>query len=176
MLLPSAFHNPGVIVKIPVIIIAATLALPITGCASIANQAAEKAVENALSSDGTNVDIQDGKVKIDSSEGSVEIGTDSELPADWPSDVPAPDGFTLAGVLSNKDSAGTSYTASWEAEGDKTADVKAYVESLKSGGWKIESDMTGLYTLTKGTQQIDIISGATDGTTSIVMAVGPKAG
>ena len=160
--------------KVPAIALAAVLAISLTGCASMAQNAAEKAVENALSSDGTNVDIQDGKVKIDSSEGSVEIGDGSQLPADWPSDVPAPDGFTLAGVLSGDSGGGKSFTASYTADGDQMANVDSYVQALEGAGWKKESDMSGIYSLTKGKMQLDIIAGFTDGQTSLALNVGPK--
>lgn len=164
----------GDLMKIPAIIIAATVALSLTGCASIANKAAEKAVEGALSSDGTNVDIEDGKVKIDSSEGSMEIGTGSELPADWPSDVPVPGGFAITGSMANSDTNGKGFTVTMETDGDKTSDIQVYVDNLTNNGWKLQTDMQGMYSLTKGKVQLDIISGFADGKTSAVMSVGPQ--
>lgn len=164
--------------KVPALIVAGVtaLALSLTGCANLAEQAAEKAVEGALSSEGANVDIEDGKVKIDSSEGSMEIGDGSSLPEGWPSDVPAPEGFTLEGSMSADGGDGQSFTASFTADGDQTKALEEYVSSLEGDGWKKETAMSGLYSLTKGTSQVDIIGGFADGSTGIVINVAPKAG
>src|SRR5690554_4129073 len=76
--------------------------LTLSGCANpgelLAEKAAEKAVEHAIeqgSSDGTNVDIDadgDGGMTIEDEDGTYQMGSHAQVPDDFPSELPLPDG------------------------------------------------------------------------------------
>jgi hypothetical protein len=76
-----------------------TTSVLITGCGAVAEKAGEKAAEKAIESQGGgNVDIDtsgDGEISIDTDEGSVSFGS-GEVPAEWPEDVPIPDGLEVS--------------------------------------------------------------------------------
>jgi hypothetical protein len=77
----------------------ATTSILITGCGAVAEKAGEKAAEKAIESQGGgNVDIdtsEDGKVSIETEDGSVSFGS-GEVPAEWPGDVPLPDDLEVS--------------------------------------------------------------------------------
>ena len=109
--------------------LAATL---VTGCSAIADKAGEKVAEKGMeAAGGGDVDIDsddDGKVSIESDEGSLEIGG-SELPDDFPEEVPLPDDFTLEASMSMGTADDQSFTVHFTSE---DADVKQTHDDLKS--------------------------------------------
>ena len=76
----------------------ALAALLLTGCGAAAEKVSEKAAEQAIESQtGGDVDIDtsgDGSVDIETEDGSMSFGT-GEVPADWPEDIPLPDGLVV---------------------------------------------------------------------------------
>ena len=141
----------------------ASLAL-LTGC-GLGQQAADKAAEQLVEEqlgDGSNVEIgEDGSIKVESSDGSYEIGT-GELPEGWPSDIPGPEGYTLSGGVG--DTANKTWSATWLAEGDRLAEVQSYIDVLTSKGYAPEDTggVPGLWSLKKGGTMVLVLA-ALDG-------------
>jgi ABC-type Fe3+-hydroxamate transport system substrate-binding protein len=122
-----------------VIVLSATLALTtpaLAACGGMAEQAAEKAAEAAV---GGNVDVDtdNGNVTItDESGKAITVGENVELPADWPSEVPANDSGSLNAAAVEPD--GTS-SALWTIDGGTAADaVAAYGKTLESAGFTLK--------------------------------------
>lgn len=74
------------------LIAAALLTFTACGGGDATDEAVEAGIEEAL---GSNADVEidgDGAVKIETDEGSYSAGGSAEIPDDFPSDVPLPDG------------------------------------------------------------------------------------
>ena len=113
----------------------AIIAVAASGCGS-SQQAAENAVNDALSGSAS-VDIgEDGSVKVEGSEGTYQYGT-GELPEGWPEEVPVPPGFTVMASAKS----GDTFTAQFEAAGDQTQAVKDYAIWLQNNGWAIDAQI-----------------------------------
>ncbi|WP_338747965.1 hypothetical protein [Janibacter alittae] len=111
------------------IVLAATL---VTGCSTIADKAGEKVAEKGMeAAGGGDVDIDsddDGKVTIESDEGSLEVGGD-ELPAGFPDEVPLPDDFEVQASMSMGSDDDQSFTVHFSSP---DADVKQTHDDLKA--------------------------------------------
>lgn len=83
------------------VIVVAGLAL--SGCADpgelLAEKAAEKIIEQQLSDDDTSVDINadgEGGMTIEGEDGTYKSGAHAEVPDDFPSELPLPDGELIS--------------------------------------------------------------------------------
>jgi hypothetical protein len=76
--------------------LAATLLLPLAlalaGCANPIEQLIESGTGTQIDTDG------DGGFTIETDDGTVQVGGSAELPADFPSELPLPDGTLLSSV------------------------------------------------------------------------------
>lgn len=116
------------------VLAACSCALLLTACGSPADRAAERAIENASGGDA-DVDVQGGTTRVTTSEGTVTVG-EQELPADWPTDVPAYPGSTIqaAGTVNGQGKGALFQTS------DASADVVAYYKTqLAAGGWTMDT-------------------------------------
>lgn len=116
------------------------------GCSTddIADKVAEKAAE-ASSGEDTNVDIdsETGEIKVETDDGTFEASSGtSELPDDWPSEVPLPDDYTLTGSTSFSSDDGTTFTVGGEVD-DGTATFAEVTEAFVDGGWTETQKSTG---------------------------------
>ena len=119
-------------------IIFSIVALVFVGCGE---KLAEKATEEALEGvTGTDIDVDEGRVTIEDTNGNVYSQTTSaEIPDDWPSDAPYYDGDLAASsslVMGDEESYVLTITTKDEEE--KIFDY--YREELVNEGWTITSD------------------------------------
>lgn len=140
-------------------------------------QAAESLVENAAGAAGAgDVDIEDGQVTVENSEGTMVIGEDVDLPDTWPSAVPVPEGATLMSVVTQADSG--SATAIWTVDGDPADVGAAYDAQLTSAGFTKGTDMGaagmvgGEYT--GNGMKVSVLSLGAEGKTSITVNAEPE--
>ena len=74
----------------------ALLALSLVGCGDLLQDQVEKQAEDAAKEEGVDLDIDDGDVKVDTTDGGASVG---ELPKGFPTDeVPVVDGEILGGT------------------------------------------------------------------------------
>ena len=148
---------------------AALAAVSLAACSS--EQAAENMVNDALGGSAS-VDMgEDGEVRVDTSDGSMEIGT-GEFPADWPTDLALIPGFELL-------SSGTTpeaMTAQMYAEGDQAVAVSDYVKDLQANkGWAVDPSIPpgtpNMWALTKEGKVVTIFSGPSGNETVVVFSV-----
>lgn len=126
----------------PLAAVIAGLALSLTGCADdVADKAAEKSIEDTIEDEtggDADVDIDDDKVKIETSDGTVEAGS-GELPDGFPEDdIPVVDGDVVLGI-----SAGGGFQVAITYDGspaDAYADAAA---RLTGAGLTADDEMAG---------------------------------
>lgn len=106
--------------------IALALGIGATGCSNPVEDLVEQAVEDASGGD-VDINTDDGSVEVETDEGSTQIGGDVELPADFPSVVPLPDGTLTSATVSS----GT-YTLSYQGV-DKPGSDGLRAEIMASG-------------------------------------------
>ena len=145
------------------------LLVPLAACSS--QETAENMVNDALGGSAS-VDMgEDGEVRVDTSDGSMEIGT-GEFPAEWPADLGLIPGFEL---LSSGTTADT-MSAQMYAEGNQSEAVDAYVKDLQANrGWAVDPSIPpgtpNMWALTKEGKVVTIFSGPTGNETVVVFSV-----
>ena len=72
---------------------------------------------------------------IESEEGDVTLTSGDEIPDEWPSDVPVPDGLTEITGSSFSDPSSTTVIVSGFTDGDGPDYVEAYSAALVADGW-----------------------------------------
>lgn len=111
----------------------------LSGCGKVAEVATEQAVEAAVGSNA-DVDLENGTVTVtDENGGSVAIGEGTDLPANWPAEIPAFDGGTL--VMASVDADGAA-TGMWSTASTGAESVAAYGQALTSAGFTNTSEST----------------------------------
>lgn len=160
------------VLAIAAIIIAA---FPVTvGCARVAEEAAERAVEDST---GVEIDADDGSVTIEGEDGSeVTVSEDGQLPDGFPTDVPVSDGEITATMKS-----GDTFTVGIETPDDHASVLEWYRDRLEGEGWTITTDLTvedgGMLTAEKGDQALQVTVGAGssgESETVVTLITGPK--
>lgn len=146
------------------------LLVPLAACSS--QQAAENMVNDALGGSAS-VDMgEDGEVRVDTSDGSFEIGT-GEFPEGWPADLTLIPGFTLASAGATPEG----LSAQMIAEGDQSAAVDAYAKDLQANrGWAVDPSVppggaNGMWALTKEGKVATIFSAASGGQTIVIFSI-----
>ena len=133
---------------------------------------------------GEKIDVGQSGISVTSTDGSMQIGGNVSVPAGYPADeVPLPAGFTLAAAMTSKQNGKDAYSLSLQADGDKTAEMKAYIDQLKSSGFTVDGDMDNTVTSTDGTGLIvqlksgqwtvNVISSANGEKTVVQLTVAP---
>ncbi|KAA1425863.1 hypothetical protein [Nocardioides antri] len=111
---------------------AALLALSLVGCGDLLQDQAEKRAEDAAKSEGVDLDIDDGDVKVDTTDGGASVG---ELPNGFPTDeVPVVEGEILGGTYTKNPETWNVTIKVDEAGGDKTGAYDAAESQLTGAG------------------------------------------
>jgi hypothetical protein len=135
---------------------AAVAAVSLVACGS--PQSAEDMVNDALGGSAS-VDMgDDGEVRVDTSDGSMEFGT-GNFPEGWPADLGVIPGFELLASGTTADG----MTAQMYAEGDQSAAVDAYVKDLQANkGWAVDPSVPlgtpNVWALTKEGKVVMIVA------------------
>ena len=147
----------------------AALLVPLAACGT--QQAAEDMVNDALGGSAS-VDMgEDGEVRVDTSDGSMEYGT-GEFPEGWPSDIVVIPGFELLASATVQDT----LSAQMYAEGDQSAAVDSYVKDLQANkGWAVDPSIPpgtpNMWALVKEGQVVTILSGPNSNETLVAFSV-----
>lgn len=120
-----------------IILCAAGFAFSLTACGNATESGIEKLVE---SQGGGDVDVDldgDDGVSIQTEDGSFSSGATTELPQEWPGDVPEPDGLaiTSAAVIGSGTEQAINVTGTVDGEGF----VESYGNALQSAGLNEDS-------------------------------------
>ena len=151
----------------------AALVFPLVACGT-SQQATEDQINDALGGSAS-VDMgPDGEMRVEMSEGSVEIGT-GEFPDGWPADLGVIPGFELLSSGTTTDA----LSAQMYAEGDQSAAVADYVRDLQANrGWAVDPSIPigtpNMWALTKQGQVVTIFSAPTGNETIVIFSVGDR--
>ena len=111
------------------------------GCGKVAEEVAETAIESGMPGGGNvQIDSDSGTVSVQGSDGqggaiNVQAGESVALPADFPSDIPVPDGVTW-NLVQNSQSDGKPVVMVQGMLATPLADVAASMKSrIESQGW-----------------------------------------
>ena len=85
-----------------------------------------------------NADSDDGSMTVEGEDGSFSGGATTELPDEWPSDVPAPDGLTIASAFVVSDTGSDAITVSGTVDGEEFLDD--YGSQLEDAGFDSTSE------------------------------------
>jgi hypothetical protein len=156
---------------------AASVALALgalTACGGSATDRAEDVMNDALSGSASVQLDEDGGVKVEGSDGTMEIGT-GNLPANWPSEVPPPPGFTV--IMAGSTAGETNWTGSFQAPGDQTAAVEEYAKDLMNKGFAVDGNIplgaNGMYGLVGNGYRVDFLALVMGDVTQVTMRIEP---
>ena len=178
---------------------AAVLALGACSTEDVTERVAEEALEQQLEGEGggdVDIDLGDGEVRVEGEDGAVEMSfgedgvsvistpegefrTGTELPDDFPGDVPLPDGMTIVSTASMASPDGTTYVVNGSVDRGVSEANDAYVEALVAAGFE-QVQMTetpdGTF-FTFGDDEWDVAGGfsVADGGAAFGIYVMPKA-
>ena len=149
------------------ICLAALLLVPITGCQSTAEKAAEKAAGVEVDKDGNKVTVT-GK---DGEKVEVQGGDDLTLPEGFPKDVPVYENATITSSSSVSSGGKTMYTVGYETADEVKTVHNYYKTQLPKDGWTIEGESlvsgsgqtTGGIGAKKGQASLNVASGRNEG-------------
>jgi hypothetical protein len=123
------------------------LVLAVAGMAALSgcgDDAAESGVEELIESQsGGDVDVEvddDGGVAIQTEDGSFSSGTTTELPEEWPEDIPEPDGLAITGATVIGTEGEQAITVVGNVDGEDFVD--SYAGALESAGFNEDSTFT----------------------------------
>ena len=141
--------------------VTASAVLLLGACSSedIAEKVAEEAVEQQLEAEGqggdVDIDIDDGNVSIQGEDGEIQFNVDEEngetvistpegqtvigsgeLPDEFPSEIPLPDGATIDSASSVSADDGLAFFISGSIDGEFGAATDAYKAALESAGFE----------------------------------------
>ena len=85
-----------------------------------------------------NADSDDGSMTVEGEDGSFSGGATTELPDEWPSDVPAPDDLTIASAFVVSDTGSDAITVSGTVDGEDFLDD--YGSQLEDAGFDSTSE------------------------------------
>ncbi len=151
----------------------AALALSLAACGT-SQQATEDQINDALGGSAS-VDMgPDGEMRVEMSEGSVEIGT-GEFPDGWPADLGVIPGFELLSSGTTADA----LNAQMYAEGDQSAAVTDYVTDLQANqGWAVDTSIPlgtpNMWALTKQGKVVTIFSAPSGQETVVVFSISDR--
>jgi len=153
--------------------------LILSGCGKSVSQivgekATEKIIENQTGGKA-NVDINNGNVKVDTKEGSIETGANVKLPADFPSDVYVIEGSMVAAM---SDQANKSFTISIEINKSLEEASTIYQTELKKQGWSITGTMnfgeSSSVVAEKDNRTVSVYINKSNDKTTVVLGVATK--
>ena len=133
----------------------------------------------ALSACGSaSVDLDaDGGIKVEASDGTLELLGTGELPPEWPSEVPPPPGFEVMMAGSTPEGITGGFNAWFQAPGDQMATVDTYVKDLMNRGFAWDGDIplgaNGMYGLVGNGYQVGMLAVKTLDVTRLTMRVEP---
>lgn len=132
-----------------------------------ADQLAEQIAESGAGDDAdVDIDSETGQVDVSTEDGDMSFGEGTELPEDFPADIPLPQDYELTSAMSTDTGDATGWTISGELPDADDSTFDDLVAEFTSAGWSKSSDATTeVDGGTSGTAMLD------DGTWQVVLSV-----
>jgi len=157
--------------KISLIIIMLFAVAVIAG-AGCTKKAAENKAENAIedaTGGSADVDVDNNTIKVETDEGTMEIGENVSLPSDFPSDVYVADGDILAASKT----ADNAYSATVETSKSVSEMQTKYETEFADEGWDVNTTLAfaGMVTLggEKGNRMVTVSISESEGKTLVIV-------
>ncbi|MCR4306502.1 MAG: hypothetical protein NUV42_00880 [Candidatus Yonathbacteria bacterium] len=175
---PSSGSNKKtiiIVIAVVAIIALGTLAKGFLG-GSMAERAAERAIERAGGGDA-NVDFRgDNTATYKSDEGSVTVGENVSLPSNWPSDVSMVRDAKIYYAMSSNPSTGGAGIGAMFGTSQSVSEVLGYYKTeLPKQGWTIEGELSmagaSVLSATKGDRSLSVTVATGDNETSVTIGV-----
>ena len=152
--------------KILILTFCLVLAATLTACGC--EKTVEKAIEQSTGGEA-DVDLDDGSVKVNTNEGSLEIGEEVDLPSGFPSDIYVIDGTITAAMSTGEDT----YTVSIETTKSVSEAKAKYESELENDGWDITMTLDigegSTIGAEKDNRSVSISIAESDGATTVVI-------
>lgn len=112
----------------------------VTGCSLLAKKVVEKGAEEST---GADVDVGEGKVKIKTDQGEIEINAEEGVafPASFPSDFPVYEKAKLTSSIKTTSESKDAYQLTFELTGDWKEAADFYQNTLPDTSYKFKSSM-----------------------------------
>lgn len=154
------------------LLIVLLFAVAVVAGAGCTKKATENAAENAIedASGGTaDVDIDDNTMKVETDEGTMEVGENVTLPSDFPSDVHVADGDLKAAIETAEDA----FSASVETTKSVSAMQTEYETELANDGWDVNTTLAFGESVTlggeKGNRMVTVSITESEGKTLVIV-------
>jgi len=89
-----------------------------------------------------NIDAETGDVSIETEDGSFSSGSTTELPDEWPSEIPEPDGLAITSATVIGSDTEQSFTVIGTVAGDGAGFVESFGSALEDAGFNVDSTFT----------------------------------
>jgi len=89
-----------------------------------------------------NIDAETGEVSIESEAGSFSSGSTTELPDEWPSEIPEPDGLAITSAAVIGSDTEQAFTVIGTVAGDGAGFVESFASALVDAGFNEDSTFT----------------------------------
>ena len=89
-----------------------------------------------------NIDAETGDVSIQSEDGSFSSGSTTELPDEWPSEIPEPDGLAITSATVIGSDTEQAFTVIGTVAGDGAGFVESFASALEDAGFNEDSTFT----------------------------------
>lgn len=129
---------------------AGVLGLGLVGCGGgsdssddAADKLAEKLAESGTEDADVNIDSDKGQVDVSTPDGEMSFGSGTELPDDFPSDIPFPEGSTITSALSSTDGGVKTWSVTGTLADADEGTFDDIIAQLTADGWTKTSDMSG---------------------------------
>ena len=137
----------------------------VSGCGqkSLLENKIEKELEKSLGGNAQ-VNLGDNSMKIETEQGSIQVGGNASLPKDFPTDIYVIDGEIISAM---KNVMGVGYQVAIKTN-TSVKDVKElYEKKMKEAGWTIVSSMdlgtASVVSASKGKRQLTVSAGTEEG-------------
>ncbi len=138
----------------------------------VGTKLAEKMIETAAGGKA-DVDIKDDGLTVRTNEGSFSVGT--ELPADFPKDIPLYPGAKVTYSGTNSSDNGGGVGATFSTADDYTQVAAFYTRELPANGWTVDSTQniagTTVMSAKKDTRTLAVTATTSDGQTAISLGM-----
>ena len=106
-----------------------------------AERVAEELAESGAGNDAeVDIDADNGQVDISTDEGEASFGEGTELPADFPAEIPFPDDYELTSVVTNGGPEGSGWTVTGELASATDSTFDELVARFTAAGFTVSSE------------------------------------
>lgn len=148
----------------------------LVGCSSPGEKMMEKSIEDSTGGEAEVDTDADGSMRIETEEGTFNMGGGTELPADWPADAAVFPEAQIQYTATVNPATGEPGAVVMLLTEESMEDVLAYYsDQLPADGWAMQGTMQGggvaILSATKGERTLSLSVSASGEQTSITLAV-----